>query len=121
MPKTFKQHFDEAKLPDGMYPTPMVQLSLSWAFRNKKFNTWHKAYKKHIGDYYDSLKDFQAQGGKAYGRSWSAMVSYHVQNTDYDWEPGINKFWAEISKKFKITPEDLNYKPGQSTYQARTG
>jgi hypothetical protein len=110
--KTFKQ-FLEGKLPDGMYPTPMVQLSLGWAFRHKKFATWHKLYKKHIDDYYDSMKEFRAAGGKPYSRSWSEMVGYHVQNTNYDGEKGVNAFWAAISKKFKITPEDLNWKPGQ--------
>lgn len=95
-----KKEVNEAKL--------MHELHL-WSMHNKKFNTFNKLYNDHFS-YFRNMKEYVAQGGRAWGQKWSDIVGQHItdQGDDYWYQKKKTwKFWDAFSKKVKISLEDL--------------
>lgn len=97
----------EEKLPKNLDPTGFMHTMIHYAVNKNKFNTWHKMFKKYF-KFFDSLKDYQYAGGKAYGQKWSIIVANHIYDEDYDYhEKDVLKLWNDVSKKFKISFEEM--------------
>ncbi len=96
----FHQYLTEDKLPKNLHTTNFVHTLTHYAVNNKKFSTFHKAYKKHIADFFDDINHFTRSGGKTFGQSWMTIVTNHIYDEDFGFqEREVQKLWDELSRR----------------------
>lgn len=101
-----KQYIKEDR---GISEPKLMNALANWSISNKKLITFNKEFSKTFS-WYRNIKEYKEAGGAVHGQTWGSILANHISDMGDDWwynRKNVWKFWNIISKRLKITLDDL--------------